>query len=288
MPHIALATCFEHANLFVDEAPLVAALEKRGIKYTPAVWNSPEIAWDAYDFIVIRNIWDYHRQPQTFVAWLAYLEAKGLRVFNPSPLLRWNMNKKYLLTFAQLGHRTLPTEFVQFVSLNLAQTLAEKGWYDAVIKPLISASGENTWRIKLEEAESYQARFDFIQKHFGAMIQPFRSEFAEIGELSLIFFNTQFSHAVLKRPAPDNLLVHEEAGGKTIPTTVSPEIIAEAQNILEIAQDISKAQALYARVDGFLQDGHFILTELECIEPELYMRYDDGAGERFASAIAAL
>jgi glutathione synthase/RimK-type ligase-like ATP-grasp enzyme len=287
MPHIALATCYEHANLFEDETPLVAVLEKRGIKVTPAVWNSPEIAWDAYDFIVIRNIWDYHRQPQTFVAWLDYLEAKNLRVCNPLPLLRWNLNKIYLQTISQLAYRIHPTEFLANSSLNLVQALSEKGWHDAVIKPLISASGENTWRIKLEEAAAYQDRFDFIQKHFGAMIQPYAQQIATEGEYSLVFFNGEFSHAVLKRPAPNTLFVHEEHGGSTIPIAVSSETIEQTKAIIDLAQQITGTLPLYARVDGYLDSGKFVLMELECIEPELYMLYDDGAGERFAEAIIA-
>lgn len=287
MPHIALATCYEFSNLVEDEAPLLEALQKRGIQYTPVVWNSPEIAWDAYDFIVIRNIWDYHRQPSTFVAWLDYLEAKGLRVYNPFPLLRWNMNKAYLAQLSQAGIRILPTVFVQYISANLAETLAQKGWQEAVAKPLISASGENTWRINPANAASYQAQFDFIQQHFGAMIQPYAEQISTEGEYSLVFFNGEFSHAVLKRPAPNSLFVQEEYGGSTVLTTVSPKTIAETRTVLETAQKLTGILPLYARVDGFLDAGEFVLMELECIEPELYQLYDDGAGERFVEAILA-
>ena len=287
MPHIALATCYEFSSLVEDEVPFVAALQKRGIKFTPAVWNSPEIAWDAYDFIVIRNIWDYHRQPQTFVAWLNYLEAKGLRVYNPFPLLRWNMNKAYLSQLSQAGIRILPTVFVQYISANLAQTLAEKGWQEAVAKPLISASGENTWRINPANAADHQLQFDFIQQRFGAMIQPYAEQIATEGEYSLVFFNGEFSHAVLKRPAPNSLFVHEEHGGSTRAVTVSPQTITTAKTIIDCVRNLTGVLPLYARVDGFLDSGEFILMELECIEPELYMLYDNGAGERFAEAIIA-
>jgi glutathione synthase/RimK-type ligase-like ATP-grasp enzyme len=285
MPNIALATCYEHKNLFEDEAPLVAALEKRGVTVTPVVWDSPEVSWAAYDLIVIRNIWDYHRQPQTFLAWLAYLESKNCRVYNPIPLLRWNMNKQYLAQLADAGIRILPTVFVQHISQNLAQTLAEKGWQEAVAKPLISASGDNTWRINPANAADYQAQFDFIQARFGAMIQPYANEIATVGEYSLVFFNGEFSHAVLKRPAPNSLFVHEEHGGSTVPIPVSPEIIAQAKTVLELAQTLTGVLPLYARVDGFLDGDDFVLMELECIEPELYQLYDEGAGERFASVI---
>jgi glutathione synthase/RimK-type ligase-like ATP-grasp enzyme len=287
MPDIALATCYEFSNLIEDEAPLVSALERRGIIVTPVVWDSPEVSWTAYDMIVVRNIWDYYRQPQTFVAWLDYLEAKQIRLYNPIPLLRWNMNKQYLAQLSQQGIRILPTVFVRHISQNLVQTLAEKGWQEAVAKPLISGSGENTWRINPQNAADFQAQFDFIQARFGTMIQPYASQIADEGEYSLVFFNGEFSHAVLKRPAPSGFFVQSEHGGSTMPIAVSSEIIAQAKAALDATQAITNIMPLYARVDGFLDEGIFVLMELECIEPELFMRYDESAGERFAELIIA-
>jgi glutathione synthase/RimK-type ligase-like ATP-grasp enzyme len=288
MPNIALATCYEFSNLIEDEAPLVTALEQRSVKVTPVVWDSTEISWTAYDFVIVRNIWDYYRQPQTYLAWLDYLEAKHVRIYNPIPLLRWNMNKHYLAELSQAGIRIPPSVFVQHISQNLAQTLAEKGWQDAVVKPLISGSGENTWRINPSNAADYQQQFDFIQARFGAMIQVYTSQISSEGEYSLIFFGGEFSHAVLKRPAENGFFVQSEHGGSTTPISVAPEIVAQAKAALEATQKITGILPLYARVDGYLDDGAFVLMELECIEPELFFRYNENAGERFASVILGL
>jgi hypothetical protein len=43
----------------------------------------------------------------------------------------------------------------------------------------------------------------------------------------------------------------------------------------------------YARVDGCLVDGRFVLMELELIEPLLYLSLEPHAAGRFAKAIAA-
>jgi glutathione synthase/RimK-type ligase-like ATP-grasp enzyme len=288
MTNIALATSYEFSNLIEDETPLVAALEQRGIKVTPVVWDSPEISWTAYDLIIVRNIWDYYRQPQTFVAWLDYLESKQVRIYNPIPLLRWNMNKQYLSQLSQAGIRIQPSVFVRHISQNLAQTLAEKGWQDAVIKPLISGSGENTWRINPTNAADYQMQFDFIQARFGAMIQAYTPQISTEGEYSLVFFNGEFSHAVLKRPMPNGFFVQSEHGGSTNPITASPEIIVQAKAALDATKAITGIIPIYARIDGFLHDGAFVLMELECIEPELFLRYDKNSGERFAAVIIGL
>jgi glutathione synthase/RimK-type ligase-like ATP-grasp enzyme len=288
MPNIALATSYEFSNLIEDEAPLVDALEQRSIQVTPVVWDSPEISWTAYDLIVVRNIWDYYRQPQTYIAWLDYLESKQVRVYNSIPLLRWNMNKQYLSDLSKAGIRIQPSVFMRHISQNLSQTLAEQGWQEAVAKPLISGSGENTWRVNPENAADYQHQFDFIQSRFGAMIQAYTPQISIKGEYSLVFFNGEFSHAVLKRPAPDGFFVQSEHGGSTTPIAASPEIVTQAKAALDAAKTITGMMPVYARVDGFLDEGAFVLMELECIEPELFLLSAEGAGERFASVILDL
>jgi len=42
---------------------------------------------------------------------------------------------------------------------------------------------------------------------------------------------------------------------------------------------------LYARVDGVNSDGCFVLIELELIEPQLFLKMDAAAPQRFAEAI---
>jgi hypothetical protein len=42
---------------------------------------------------------------------------------------------------------------------------------------------------------------------------------------------------------------------------------------------------LYARVDGILKDGNFLLMELELIEPDLYFDYAPDAKKRYIEAI---
>ena len=44
-------------------------------------------------------------------------------------------------------------------------------------------------------------------------------------------------------------------------------------------------ELLYARVDGVVRNGQFLLMELEINEPSLFFAYSNSAVERFASAI---
>jgi hypothetical protein len=57
--------------------------------------------------------------------------------------------------------------------------------------------------------------------------------------------------------------------------------LATAQNIVKTFG----GDLLYARVDGILKDGNFLLMELELIEPDLYFDYAPDAKKRYIEAI---
>jgi glutathione synthase/RimK-type ligase-like ATP-grasp enzyme len=135
MTSIALATCTDEATLFYDEAPLVEALELKGFTVFPVVWNSPEIDWQCYDVVLLRNTWDYHRQIAAFRAWLDFLDNRQIRVLNPTTLLRWNMDKSYLQQLAERHIKTLPTIFAKGQAIQLENIFQEYDWSEAVLKP---------------------------------------------------------------------------------------------------------------------------------------------------------
>ena len=61
------------------------------------VWTDLSIRWQAYDAIVIRSTWDYHLKSGLFLQWFGILEQSGAKIFNPISILRWNIDKHYLL-----------------------------------------------------------------------------------------------------------------------------------------------------------------------------------------------
>jgi len=50
---------------------------------------------------VIRSTWDYHQALDDYRAWLDRLGA--MRVFNARGLVRWNLEKSYLVELAARG-----------------------------------------------------------------------------------------------------------------------------------------------------------------------------------------
>jgi hypothetical protein len=104
----------------------------------------------------------------------------------------------------------------------------------------------------------------------------------EEGEFSLIYFDGELSHALLKIAGPGDFRVQESWGGTIRPARPEPLLLQRAGEVM--AQ--LPADLLYARVDLVRHDGDFELMEVELIEPSLYFGIDSEAPARFARALA--
>jgi len=279
---IAFVTYHRAPNLTPDDALAIAPLKQFDIEVTPAIWNDPTVNWKQFDAVIVRSVWDYHRQPRQFRHWLDHLKAQQVTLWNPAAIIRWNMDKKYLRDLAAKGVTIPPTLWIEAESsADLFSLLNENRFEQAVIKPIISATAYQTYRTSPTTARNDQARLDEILRHSGAMIQKFVDAVTITGEWSLIFFAGRFSHAVLKRPQAGDFRVQDDFGGTSQSISPSPELIKQAGAILRLVEQ----PLLYARVDGVDIDGQFTLIELELIEPHLFLQMDAVAPQRFAEAI---
>jgi glutathione synthase/RimK-type ligase-like ATP-grasp enzyme len=280
---IAFATYRELPDLTRDDQLVVAALRELGIDGQAAVWNDPAVHWSGFDAVLVRSIWDYHREPQTFTAWLDRLERARVPVWNPPMLLRWNMHKRYLLDLEARGIPIVPTAVVERgAAVQLADVLHERGWSDAIVKPAVSASAWQTWRTT--NAESDQARFAALLQLSDLLIQPFVRAIQQAGEWSFVFLGGSHSHAVLKRPQADDWRVQSEWGGALADDQPPQNAIRQATAIT----DQIDGSWLYARVDGIVIDDVLHLMELELIEPALFLQRHPPSIARFAEAINAV
>src|SRR5512140_2843965 len=78
-----------------DLEPLLAELARRGVPAEAVVWHDPGVDWERFGLMVMRSPWDYSLRTAEFLAWLDSLPAE--RVLNPPALIRWNLDKRYLL-----------------------------------------------------------------------------------------------------------------------------------------------------------------------------------------------
>jgi len=292
MTRVAFASFLDEMKLeqdyiYEDEHLLREPLLMRGVEVQTMPWEHPRVKWDVFDAVIIRSTWNYHLHWAAFSEWLTALEAQGVRVLNPIAMLRWNVDKTYLGTLDALGIRTLPTVFVPCGSqADLAELIKRRGWSQAVVKPTISAGGDNTWRVSSDAAEGQQERFISALQQHTLMVQQF-AEGIKDGEWSFHFFNGLYSHTVRKVPVSGEMFVHVQRGGSVHAVQPTSRQIGEASNIVYAVQQALGLLPLYARVDMVMHEGHLALMELELVEPYLYMQYADRtqAHDRFADAI---
>jgi glutathione synthase/RimK-type ligase-like ATP-grasp enzyme len=241
---VALATCDWLPGLDPDDAPLRAGL---GDQAEPAVWSDPDVDWSSYDAVLIRSVWDYFDRHDEFLAWL---DRVPVPIWNPADTLRWNSEKGYLRELEDAGIRTIPTAWE-----------GEVPWDEAIVKPTVAGGS-----LGLRRAE----RGEPIEPGF--MAQPFLPEITR-GELSLIFFDGEFSHAVRKTPAEGDIRVQPEHGGVVTAAQPTPAEMAMSERVIAAAgRDL-----LYARVD-LVGDG--MLIELEAIEPRFFFEQGPPGAER--------
>lgn len=277
---IGLVTCQKKPLLTESEQLLIPIFKSKGHSAEPVVWDDASVNWMYYDGLIIRSIWDYHLKASVFDDWLNQLEALSMKVLNPIELIRKNKNKRYLLDLQKQGVVIAPTVFQKKThSLDLS-FLRELSWEKFVIKPTISASAYLTKLFNADAIDEVEREYKVFAIDRDFLIQEFIPEIKTSGELSLIFFNRIYSHSVLKMPKADEFRVQEDFGGVTERYQPTDSIVQSAKKILSCFE----GQILYARVDGVLKEGQFILMEVELIEPELFLVYKSQSYEKFVDA----
>ncbi len=230
-----------------------------------------------YDVILPLIAWGYQREPARWFKALDAWEVTGLPFANPIATLRWNTDKDYLFDLESAGVTIVPTrETHSLCADDLKTARAVFGSDTLVIKPSISGGADGTYLM----GPSDQIPFDVLEKEM--LIQPLMPAITSEGEFSLFYFNGNFSHAILKKPAQGDFRVQEQFGGRE--SEIVPPEGAYALAIAAIAA--APALPLYARVDMVRgNDSAFYLMELELIEPSLFFSFAKDGGAAFAKSL---
>jgi len=247
-------------------------------------WRKEKVNWDAYEVVIIRSPWDYQKEPDRFLEVLEEIEKSSARLENSLDLVQWNIDKRYLGDLAEKGTRIVPTLWLDSFRADDYDKLFKKlTANEMVIKPVISAGAEHTYRLKPDADASFLTKLEKEYEHRPAMVQPFMPNIVTEGEFSLLFFGGTYSHTVLKTPARHDFRVQEEFGSRLRNVTPEPELMEHAKQVLSNLDDTP----LFARVDSVRTDDHdFALMELELIEPSLYFNMDPDSPARFSKIFA--
>jgi glutathione synthase/RimK-type ligase-like ATP-grasp enzyme len=283
-PHLAIVTSADLPELFGGEKLLLPALAQLGIHTTICIWDDPDVIWQDFDAIIIRCPWDYHEKLPAFLQWLEALHDLKLRVINELATLQWNLNKKYLFELSQQQLPVIPSFCLSPTDQHtLPELMQLLGSEELVVKPVQSAGAWRTLRVNRDNLAQMDRDFSAWRREQEFLVQPFMPEITQDGEWSLIFFQGEYSHALIKRAKAGDFRVQSDHGG-TVHVIDAP--VAMQAQALQILQAV-KHMPCYARVDGVVRDGQFMLMELELLEPELFLELDPQAPQRFAQAIAA-
>ena len=257
--------------------PQAAALTAAGATVEPIAWTDVGEVSD-YDLVLPLVAWGYHLDYARWLALLDRAEAEGWPMINPPALLRWNGDKAYLAELAERGVSTVPTLAVESCcDADLEEARRRFGSEWLVIKPPVSASAAGTHRLgPKDDLPSESRRRPMI-------IQPLIEEVAKTGEFSLMLFDGEYSHAVVKRPKTGDFRVQEYHGGVTLPCRAPP---AGAIKLAQAALAAAPADASYARIDIVPDDqGLLRIMELELIEPSLFLDHSSDGGAAFTRSI---
>lgn len=282
MINIALATNSAYPSLAQAETLLHKAFLAAGYNAHPAVWDDPTVDWNSFDFVILRSCWDYHEKVDTFRTWLDTLAARHITLLNPQEIVRWNMHKKYLIELQQAGVPIAQTKLVrQDDERSLQEILAEFTGNDVVAKPCYGASAFGIMKFNKQHIDWQKANTAFTKllAHSDILVQAFVPEVAH-GEISAVFFNGEFSHAVIKKPKAGEFRSQVEFGGVERHIQLGEKLLASVRKLYKTCNK----KALYTRLDFVVTLAGPLLMELELIEPYLFFEFDEGAARRFVHA----
>ena len=212
MASIVLATCRTKPGLTPGDTLLATALERAGASVTAAPWDALDPADTDGAIVCLRSTWDYHLRWDEFRRWIAGFTGHG-RLWNPAATVLWNADKRYLQDLAEAGIALPRTRwFEPGERPDTEAVLAEWGLERGVLKPRVSATAFGTHLIargqRLPEAEWRPL------ENAGCLLQAFVADIATRGEVSLMYLDGVYSHAVLKRPASGDFRVQTDFGGR--------------------------------------------------------------------------
>lgn len=273
MISLALVTDRNHKQLVFDDRLLIKPLIKAGFNIFPVIWDDPKINLRNYQVIVFRSAWDYYLKIEKFINWLDRLEAEKIKVFNPVNIIRWNIDKKYLLDLEKLGIKTVPTLFSNKNSLKKIDYFQYFNSPDIIIKPRFGASGYRVNKLSSSKSNKIPAGF---------LVQPYLKEIETAGELSIVFINNQYSHCVKKQPKKGDFRTSYEFGAKWTLEKLDQKLKREAEDIIKrLAKNL-----LYARIDAIPVNGKLQLMELEVTEPFLFLSWHLPSVQLFVESLA--
>ncbi len=269
-------------NLMPDGEPggdlLVRALAERDIDAAWVCWDDESVDWAGADLVAVRCTWDYQRRCPEFLAW-ARAVADVTTLLNGPDVFAWNADKAYLTDLGDLP--VVPTTVLDDRTLVAGLGAAVERWGTAVIKPATGAGGVG---VVIVHGVDDPALEGLTAAPW--VVQPLVESVRTAGEISVYVFEGRAASRVDKLPSGGEIRVHELYGGASRPGVLDAETAALAERAVAEVGTRLGADLSYARVDLMSYDGRLVISELELIEPGLYLDVVPGNAAAFADVVA--
>lgn len=275
---------FARLQVRYEESLLILSLKSLGLTALRAAWDGP-FQWETAGCAIIRSTWDYCKDLEGFKKWLKETDQKT-RLINNLDLCYWNIDKHYLFDLEKSNIPIVTSVTLSYSDMdNLENLFDQLQTQTIVVKPFISASGMNTFKIKLDEVGNYRNIIKNLLLKEDLLVQPFMESIISDGEMSFTVIDGKLTHGVLKKAKAGEFRVQDDHGGYVFPYIVSD---SERQFAEKVVANCTE-KPLYARVDAiYNSENQILLTELELIEPELFFRFDRRSADRLAQAVQNL
>lgn len=269
-------------NVFYEDFLVQEALRSLGLRTLRLAWDDTQFNWLNTKAVLFRTTWDYFDRFDEFSGWLTKVSTQTI-LFNSEKIIRWNLDKHYLLDLKKNGVHIAKTFFIeQGTKTTLKELHNNLNWDETVLKPCISGAARHTYKLSSSSLSNYEPIFSELISNEAMMLQPFQHNIVSEGEISMMVFNGQFTHAVLKKAKSGDFRVQDDFGGTVHDYKPSKEDILFAENAVKACTELP----IYARVDIFTDnDGQISLSELELIEPELWFRHFPKAAKILAKSL---
>lgn len=269
-------------NVFYEDFLMQDALNKQGLKTLRLAWDDDNFNWSKTKAVLFRTTWDYFDRFNEFSKWLTEV-SKQTTLFNSEKIIRWNIDKHYLQDLEKNGVHIAKTYFIEQGSKTTLQELhMQLNWKETVLKPCISGAARHTYKLNESSISDYESIFTHLIANESMMLQPFQHKIVSEGEISMMVFNGQFTHAILKKAKSGDFRVQDDFGGTVHDYKPTLAEISFAENAVKACPELP----IYARVDIFTDnDGQIALSELELIEPELWFRHFPEAANVLAKSL---
>ena len=272
-------------NVLDEDNYILKAFENIGLKVLRLSWDDKNFNWSSTKYILFRTTWDYFERFSEFSSWLNKV-SKQTKLLNSEAIIRWNIDKHYLLDLQKNGINICESYFIEKGEIKTLQTLSNQHKLtDFVLKPCVSGSARHTYKINQQNISEHEAVFTKLINGEAMILQPFQYNIVEKGEISLMVMNGKFTHAVLKTAKKGDFRVQDDFGGTVQNYTPTQSEIDFAEKAVKAC----KETPIYARVDVFTDNnGNLAIAELELIEPELWFRKHPKAADELAKGIQQL